>query len=306
MDLHTWALILFTLLGQMAVGAFLVLGVVHTVALRHHESALVDRLTDRSLLAIGPVLVLAFIASLFHLGSPTIAFRAVTNVETSWLAREIVTGVAFLVLGGAFALLQWRKIGSFAARRTLAVVAAIVGVAFVLSMAAIYMLPTQPAWNTAATPIAFLATALLLGTLAVGVAFIASYAYLRRHDDERVEALTGLLQRSLRWLGVGAVALVAVQLVTVPLHVAALSAAGGAAADSAAQMLQGGGLVLGLRLVLAVAGAAIVGALVLRSFREPLPVRTMSAVVPAAFGVVLISELLGRYLFYAANVPIVI
>jgi len=47
----------------------LILGIVHFFAARQWGEAEADRLSDRALLAIGPVLVLGTIASLFHLGN---------------------------------------------------------------------------------------------------------------------------------------------------------------------------------------------------------------------------------------------
>ena len=117
MSIREWALILFTILGQMSVGAFLVLGLVHFFAERKAGTAEADRLSDRALLAIGPVLVLGMLASLFHLGNPLNAYRAVANVGTSWLSREILSGVIFAVLGGLFAIMQWRKIGRGSRRK---------------------------------------------------------------------------------------------------------------------------------------------------------------------------------------------
>ncbi len=63
-----------------------------------------DRMSDGALLVIGPVLALAFVASLFHLGSPLNAPRAVVNLGTSWLSREIFFGSLFALAGAIFAL----------------------------------------------------------------------------------------------------------------------------------------------------------------------------------------------------------
>src|SRR5689334_6577738 len=107
-----WALIAFTILAQMSVGAFVMLGVVHFFAVRKGGVLEADRLSDRALLAIGPTLAFGLIGSLFHLGSPLNAPRAITNFATSWLSREITFGVVFAVLGAVFAFMQWRKLGS--------------------------------------------------------------------------------------------------------------------------------------------------------------------------------------------------
>ena len=65
-----WPLVAFTLLTQVSVGSFLVLGVVHGYALRRKGMAQANRLSDLALLSILPVLGLAMLASLLHLGSP--------------------------------------------------------------------------------------------------------------------------------------------------------------------------------------------------------------------------------------------
>lgn len=305
MGLHDWSLIIFTILGQMSVGVFLILGVIHTVAIRRYAVEEVERLTDRALLAIGPVLILGFIASLGHLGSPVNAYLAILNAADSWLSREILFGALFAVSGAVFALLQWRKVGPFALRRAVALLTAALGIGFIVSMSLIYMLPLQPSWNLWATPVTFLVTSLLTGTLAIGVAFVASYASARKREGEDCAALAALLYASLRGLVIAAVVLVGVQLVSIPLQVAILSGGETAAAvDSAARLTADYGVVFGLRLALAFIGAAIFGFFVYRSTFGPAPQRVVGGLVGGAFGLVLVGEVLGRYLFYAANVSI--
>ena len=165
MEVREWALILYTILTQLSVGAFIVMGIVHLYASRKAGVAEADRMNDRALLAIGPLLVLAVLASLFHLGTPTSAYRAITNVGSSWLSREILFTVLFVVAGGAFALMQWRKVSTPQVRNGIAVLAAFIGVALIYSMAQVYMVRTVPVWNTLATPISFFTTTFLLGTL---------------------------------------------------------------------------------------------------------------------------------------------
>ena len=148
MEVRQLALITFTILTQMSVGSFLILGLVHFFVARKADMEQADRMSDRALLVIGPVVVLAMIASLFHLGNPLNAPRAVTNLGSSWLSREILFTVTFVVIGGVFALMQWRKLASFAVRNVIAWVATVVGLVLVFSMSQIYMLETQPAWNS--------------------------------------------------------------------------------------------------------------------------------------------------------------
>lgn len=305
MDVREWALILFTLLAQLAVGAFVVLGVVHFFAFRAAGGAQADRLSDRALLAIGPVLVLGLLASLFHLGNPLNAYRAVANLGTSWLSREILASVLFTLVGGTFAFMQWRKIGSFGLRTVVAAVAAVIGLFLIYSMSMVYQLPTQPAWNTLATPIAFLVTTLLLGVLAVGVAFVVNYALVQRETPECAEVQCQLLRGSLRWFAVAAVVLLGVEMVAAPLQVAYLAAAPEAAARASASRIFGEfGLLFGLRLLLAFVGAGVLGLFLYQNAQSPGRERVLASVVYAAFALVLVSEVLGRYIFYASHVKI--
>src|SRR5690606_9238572 len=124
MDVREWALIAFTILSQMAVGSFIILGIVYFFASRKWGEEQADRLSDRALLAIGPVLVLGTLASFFHLGNPLNAYRAISNVGSSWISREILATLLFIAVGAVFAFMQWRKVSTSATRNIVALVAA--------------------------------------------------------------------------------------------------------------------------------------------------------------------------------------
>ena len=303
MNVREWALVAFTILAQMSVGAFVVLGLVHTWAMRRFGPDKADQLADRALFAVGPTLVLGLVASLFHLGNPLFAYRAVFNVASSWLSREIALGTTFAVIGAVFAFLQWRKIGSFQARNIVALLAALVGLVLVYAMARVYMLPTQPAWNTWATPISFFVTAFLLGSLAVGVAFVATYWFEQRRQGVN-PALAEMLFRSLRALALSALVLVGVELIVAPLAVASLAAGGGVAATSAALLMQQFGWLFAARLVLVFLGAGVFGFYLYRMAQGVGREALLGRLAWAAFGLVLAGEVLGRYLFYATSVKI--
>ena len=304
MDIREWALIAFTILMQLAVGAFVSLGAVHYFAARAKGDAEADRLSDRSLLAIGPILVLALLASLFHLGNPLNAYRAVTNLGSSWLSREILFSVLFTAVGAVFAFMQWRKISTFPVRTVVAGLAALIGLVQVYSMSMIYALPLQPAWNTAFTPISFFTTMLLLGVLALGAAFVANYTYLQRQN-----AATGpqseLLRGSLRWFAVAAVVMLGVEFVVAPVQVAYLAASPiPEAAASIKLLFTQYSLVFALRLALVFIGAGILGFFLYRNATSPGRERILGTLAYTAFGLVLVSEVLGRFIFYASHIKI--
>jgi anaerobic dimethyl sulfoxide reductase subunit C (anchor subunit) len=300
-----WALITFTILAQMSVGAFLVLGIVHLFASRKAGAEQADRLSDMALLAIGPVLVLGLLASLGHLGNPINAPRAITNLGSSWLSREIFSSVTFTVLGAAFALMQWRKISTQALRNALAWLAALVGLFLVFSMSQVYMLETQPAWNTFATPVQFFSTTFLLGMLAIGSAFIANYAYLKGKDPDCAEAQCALVRDSLKWIALASIVILGVELISMPMQLSLLASSPSSEAQSSAAMLisQFGGL-FAVRLALVFLGAGLLAVFIYRYATQPGNEAIMGSLAYGAFGLVLISEVVGRFLFYATHLGI--
>jgi len=284
----------------MAVGSFVVLGIVYFFAARSAGAVEADRLSDRALLVIGPVLVLGLIASFFHLGNPLNAYNAIGNIGSSWLSREIFFGVGFAGLGAVFAFLQWRKLGSSALRNLVAVLASLVGLALVYSMSQVYMLRTVPVWNTIWTPVSFFVTTFLLGTLAMGAAFVANYAYLQRKNPDEVEPQRTLLRAVLRWIGIFAVLLLGIELVVVSANLVYLS-------STASPVLEGEMFgasftaILIVRLVLVFLGAGLFGTIVYRNALTAGREKIMGNWAYAAFALVLVGEILGRFLFYAVN-----
>jgi len=304
MGIREWALITFTILAQMSVGAFCVLGVIHTYALRKYGEEEADRLSDRALLAIGVTLVLGIGASFFHLGNPLNAPRALLNAGSSWLSREILFGVLFGATGAVFALLQWRKIGSFRLRNIIAWIAALIGLMLVYAMSRVYMLETQPAWNTFATPIQFYITTFLLGSLAIGAALSANYAYLQREQPDCAAVQCELLKEAVRGISLTGLALLGLELVLIPVQIAFLANAGGPASLSAALMFGEYGMLLVLRLVLVFVGAGVFGFFLYRTAQPSGSDRTLAVLVYSAFALVLIAEVMGRYMFYATHIKI--
>jgi anaerobic dimethyl sulfoxide reductase subunit C (anchor subunit) len=306
MNTRDWALIAFTILAQMSVGSFLVLRIVHYLSARKAGLEEADRLSDRALLAIVPALVLGMIASLFHLGDPLTAYTAVTNLGSSWLSREVLFGVVFAVLGAIFAFMQWRKIASIGVRNVIAWIAVLAGLALVYCMSRIYMLPTQPAWNTLATPILNFVTTLLLGSLAMGVAFVANYAYVQRKVPDCADVQCGLMRDALRWIAVVSVILLGIELGVVALRSAFLASGSQEAIASVAMLIDPYGVVFALQLLLVFVGAGVFGIFLYQNAQNPGREKVLTSLAYIAFALVLIAEVLGRFLFYATSVQITV
>jgi anaerobic dimethyl sulfoxide reductase subunit C (anchor subunit) len=302
MNFREWALITFSIIAQMSVGAFLVLGFVHFFAARKSGEAEADRLSDRALLAIGPVLVLGLAASLLHLGNPINAWRAIGNLGTSWLSREILSGVVFAGLGGLFAVMQWRKISTFQVRNLVALAAGAVGLFLVLSMSMVYMLPAEPGWNVVTTPFSFFTSTFLLGVLAMGAAFVANYAYVQRKTPGCADAQCVLLRDALKWIAIASIVLLGAEFIILPLNVALL--AGGAGAAAVPMLVGSYSVVFALRLVLVFLGAGVLGIFLFQAALHPGLENRLSNMAYAAFALVMVGEVLGRFLFYVTQVRI--
>lgn len=183
MNVHELPMILFTVIAQMCVGTFIVLGAVQLLASRRHDVRTVERLTEPVVYAIGPAMVLGLAASTLHMNDISNTLNVFRHVSSSWLSREIVFGMAFAGLGFGFALMQWFTIGTIRLRRLIAAATAVAGVALIWSMSQIYYsLVTVPAWNTPVVPLHFFATTLMLGALAAGCALMLTAAVRRRRQ----------------------------------------------------------------------------------------------------------------------------
>jgi anaerobic dimethyl sulfoxide reductase subunit C (anchor subunit) len=299
MNTGEWALVAFTICAQMSVGAFVVLGVVHWFAAGRAGLEEADRLADRALLAIGPTLLLGMAASLLHLGDPFNGYRAVANLGSSWLSREIVSGSLFAAAAVGFTFVQWRKLATARVRMLLGATTAAVGLALVYSMGRVYLLRTVPVWNTVATPVMFFVTTFLLGSLAIGAAYVASYRYLERKDPDRQAVQSALLRGALRWIAIVAILLLGIEFVVVPMRVAYLASGGPAASQSATMFVGPFQLLVVVRLALVFAGAAVLGLFVYQNASSPGRERVMGTLTYAAFVLVLVGEVVGRFLFYA-------
>ena len=192
MNVHELPMILFTVIGQMSVGAFWVLGVIHVYGYSKKMSPqVVDRITNTGLYAAGPLLVLGFVAAFFHLGDPLNALNTLRHVASSWQSREIASGIAYGVAGFAFASSQWFGWFSRGVRQVLAALTALAGFLLVATMAGTYYsVETIPAWHHPAVWVFFFGSAILTGSLAVGVALLITWNITTKNTDIDTDSTT--------------------------------------------------------------------------------------------------------------------
>ncbi len=265
-----WALVLFTVLSQMAAGAFVTLW-------------FLDRFTGRIENGLGmfaaqgitAAMGLALLASLGHLGQPLESYRALSQLGTSWLSREVAAFGLFFALTVVYCW-QWR---TGAARGPVGLAGSVVAVLAVVSSGMVYTLPAQPAWNNAGPLLFFLLTAFSLGPL-----FIAVLAHFRQYAPAK----------AVFWF---VAAMLGCSLTGLAMYTTIMLGAEGVARLTGWNLVSGP--VFWLRLIL-----GILAPLGLLAYAGRQPAWNERNYVPVLFVLVLIGELLGRGLFYGSAVAL--
>lgn len=266
-------LLVFTLLVQAAVGMLWALGAVRLLA--------PGRNLTPGFLAVAGLMVVAIGTSFLHLGSPLLAWRALWNPRSSWLSREIWSAVLFGAASVLYAGLLWFDRGGPPLRTLVWGAAAVLGLVLLLAMSWAYRLRTVPAWNSWATPMAFLVTTLLLG----GLGAVASVELFSQ------PGLPALLRRG---GAVGTIVLLCAEFLCLPLWLVTLAGRAGAGARALHRVVHERRALFQVRLVLMIAAVALAGL-----WLTPWVAWGPLLWLPTSL-VVLASEALGRVLFYAA------
>ena len=307
MNMHEWPLTFFTTFGQMAVGAFVVLGVITVVGDAKYSRNAIDRICVPALYAIGPIMIAGFCLAFFHLGNPMNALNVVRNIGSSGLTQELVAGSVFALLGFLFAACQFFDVGSLALRRTLAVLTALVGLIFIATMARLYMLPTVPAWDHWTTPAAFYLSGAVTGLLAIAVALIP-YNWLEdselikrlipsaRNEDqtqEQKDEVWRLIDDCLRWIGIALVVVVPLIFLVMVFNYSRPEGPNPAEFEFNTTAFV-------IRIALLLIGAFIVGLLLAFSGTRGRPTASALFWIILAYVLVVVAELAGRFMFYGA------
>ncbi len=148
-------LVIFTVLSQASIGIALMSAVRRVTAPDTGTQPRREWWTITLLMGVG------ILGSLFHLGHPLEAYRALAHLDGAWLSREILVAGIFIALAGFAALIADRQVPS-----ALAVGCAVAGVALVFISGMTYAPPALPAVNNA-LPTAFFG----LSTISLGAAF---------------------------------------------------------------------------------------------------------------------------------------
>ncbi len=285
-------LVVFTLVSQAVVGAFLVLFFAPFFGLDMLAAEAHPIARPAFLFGMIGLQTLALVLSTLHLGKPHRFYRAFNNLRYSPVSREVAGIAVFYNLLGAYTVLtafpqlsQWLPANLLSGLTTFTGYGATLsGIAALYFMHKIYRIPARPFWNHWQVLTSFYGSMLFLGPLAVGLVFAPLVT-----DSA---ALLG----NLAWAVVAGLAL---ELVGLAYHARDLPAMGGEGA--AAQMVQTSTFSHTYRSRNAALGVALLAVLAFALF---VPQGTLGLLTWVLIGAVTIAAAaVGRMLFYALVIP---
>jgi DMSO reductase anchor subunit len=175
-----WPLVVMLVLTQLSVGAFTV-GLVLENWLGRQLPATLCPLHAAAALGFG---LLALCASLFHLGRPRLAFRAVLGLRHSWLSREIVAFGAFAASATIYSLALFVTGPTAGASAEGGVIVpwivwlggsvVLTGVIAVFCSTMIYVFTRRECWSFLRVSARFVFTSAILGVAAIWLSVMVS------------------------------------------------------------------------------------------------------------------------------------
>ena len=285
-------LVVFTLISQAVVGAFLVLFFGPLFGLEMLAADVYPIAHAAFLFGMIGLQTLALVLSTLHLGRPHRFYRAFNNLRYSPVSREVAGIAVFYNLLGAYTVLtafpqlsQWLPSSLLSTLTTLTGYgAALSGLVALYFMHSIYRIKARPFWNHWQVLTSFYGTMLVLGPLAVGIVFAP------------LTADSGTLLVALAWVVVVGLAL---ELMGLFAHARAMKNQGGeGAAAQLVQTTQFGHSYLSRNAVL---GFTLVATLAFALVVPPGPVSILAWLLLATMATA--AAIVGRMLFYALVIP---
>lgn len=286
-----WALFVFTLLIQFALGAVILAAFLPLRLKGSEKEHEVDWLSRSLLLVAAPLAVLGILFSFFHLGSPLGGYRAILNLKSSWLSREILFSGLFTLLAIVSAV-QARKSRPSA---PLTWVTLVVGLGSLFSMAKLYQATIMPAWTTFFTPLSFVTATVMLGVVAGAVLLLAGWQKQQIGAESAASLLRGLVV-------LGGLALV-LQLAAIPFYTGLLAGGPVVAQDSLALLTGGYKALLAVRIAVGILGVALLSYGWLSLSRDGAKPSAGAAWVYLSVVGLAGAEVMARLLFYAVGLP---
>ncbi len=302
MNLREWALPVYTVLIQMAVGTLLLLWILRLFGRNKYSQEVIDRVVRDPLLIILVTIIFGMLGAHFHLSRPYLSFLAVRNFRTSWLSREIVFTMIFFLITAALWFFQWYRKGHWGLKTALGWLAIGFGFVTVYCMGHIYLLPTQEAWNTPETIISYYGSMLLLGVMALAEILIMDLRFNKVRQTEVLTEWVVIVKEAVKWLAVAAgVVLIPVVILNLA-HLYWLRTGTALAQTSFDLLMELYKPLLIIRFLMLLTGVGSLFFPVTLMKRSGKTIQELFTPVYLACLLVIIGEVLGRFLFYAAHI----
>jgi anaerobic dimethyl sulfoxide reductase subunit C len=179
MNSNEWPLVFFTLFSQASAGIMLASALM-LFLLKGDGNASGAELRRTAALFALVLMGMALMISFLHLSRPHASVFAISNLGASWLSREIILAGVFFLFTALVYLMPGIAGGKWSSAMLIA--SGVAGMVLVYSMVRLYMIPTVPAWNNPATPLAFFSSTLLLGAM-ISLGVMAYLATRSGHPD---------------------------------------------------------------------------------------------------------------------------
>jgi anaerobic dimethyl sulfoxide reductase subunit C len=302
MNVREWALPVYTILMQLAAGTLLSLWLIRAAGIRQYGRNVTDRVVRIPVLAIFLTIIAAIVGSHFHLSRPLYSLLATLNLRSSWLSREIIFTISFFLAVGGLPYLQWFTIGYSRLKTGLGWLGITAGCLSVYCMSKIYLLPTHSSWNSSLTTISFLLTALILGTTAVSVLMIMDLKVSEFADAAETAVRVQLIRQTFGWLTIVVVVTAGIIFALNLILISSLSQGDVSAQTSLMLLLGLYRPLFGLRFIALFSGAGWFGLTTYSLYRKNKTPFEVIIPIYLACLLVLVSEITGRFLFYATHV----
>ncbi len=305
MNLREWALPFYTILVQMAYGTFFYLWVWRLWSSRQYPTASINRISLYPMAVIVITLFVGMFGAHFHLSSPFLSFLAMMNLSQSWLSREILFSTTFSIL--TFVILwlitfnnkKWENWLNW-----LWFFSILVGFSLILSMSNIYLLPAQIAWNSVSTHFYFFSTSFLLGGVTLVCLFLLELQFAELKSLPEID----LRETSIgAWVGrifIHSMVLIVIGAIVLIWQLQQLSS-GNQYAQTSFQLFTGVYFpLLVIKFIFALIGLIILGNSSYIFFMGKVRLSSLLQPVTISCLLILISEILGRFIFYATHIRI--
>lgn len=306
MNLREWALPVYTILMQLSVGMQLIFWLIRAPLQKRLSSLDVDLIFRKPFLLVFITPLVAMVGSHFHLSNPWISFLAILNVGKSWLSREIFLSVLFFITAGVQFYVTWFLPGEKQRLKTILGWGGVaLGVISVFAMSMCYLIPAQPAWDHPFTMLLFYCSALILGAVSAFTILFMDAIFAAEYEPALTSERHAILKRHsfrLAVLILVTLALIVGMNLTRILGYQRLAPINTVAQTTLSLLLGLYRPLLVVRFASLFIGAGLFLLVTYRLVKQNQPLKDLVVPTYLSCFLLLVAEILGRFLFYAAHI----